>query len=302
MANYAKFGYQPKAVQWQKLLDYAFQYKFMIKNWPDDVLPIGPEFHPHNLSSQYLKLLIVPFIKRKAHSYYEAKLHTEAESLFEIDKKKSKGKHQGQGHTMEDVMSELDVDVPEIEFIAWPDVVQECLKQLNDKLMKHIQILTKCCQVIMNLLSLSPPTLPSNQCPPMNFTAVHRHEENYLPQVPDSFDCEPRPALPMSKDEPIAGGRQQTSPPFKVKKALWVDPTFVYCMEERPTNSRNDADSVPSSPILVLWLEIRELFLLGYSFKISYLKSLTDCLSRDSGGDDGINRFGDLDCIYNLPS
>ncbi|KAG1830072.1 hypothetical protein DFJ58DRAFT_848537 [Suillus subalutaceus] len=28
---------QPKAVQWRKLLDYAFQYKFMIKNWPEDV-------------------------------------------------------------------------------------------------------------------------------------------------------------------------------------------------------------------------------------------------------------------------
>jgi hypothetical protein len=76
--------------------------------------------------------------------------------LFEIDKKKSKGKHQGQGHTMEDVMSELDVDVPEIEFIAWPDgmtspcyhyiicflisVVQECLKQLNDKVPEMLDI------------------------------------------------------------------------------------------------------------------------------------------------------------------
>jgi hypothetical protein len=43
-------------------------------------------------------------------------------------------------------------------------------------------------------------------------------------------------------------------------------------------------------------------FLLDYSFKISYLKSLTDCLGRHSDGDDGINRFGDLGCIYNLPS
>jgi hypothetical protein len=120
-AQIAKFGYQPKAVQWRKLLDYAFQYKFMIKNWPEDVLPIGPEFNPHNLSSQHLKLLVVPFIKRKAHSYYEAELRTEAESLLELEKKKSKGKRRGQGRTVEDVMSELDVDVPEIEFAAWPD-------------------------------------------------------------------------------------------------------------------------------------------------------------------------------------
>jgi hypothetical protein len=120
-AQIAKFGYRPKAVQWRKLLDYAFQYKFMIKNWPDDVTPIGPEFNPHNLSSQHLKLLVVPFIKRKAHSYYEAELWTEAENLFEIEKKKSKGKHRGQERTVEDVINELDVDAPEIEFTAWPD-------------------------------------------------------------------------------------------------------------------------------------------------------------------------------------
>ncbi|KAG1863186.1 hypothetical protein DFJ58DRAFT_725085 [Suillus subalutaceus] len=96
-------------------------YKFMINNWPDDVPPIGPDFNPHNLSSQHLKLLVVPFIKHKAHSYYEAEFWTEAESLLEIGKKKSKGKHRGQKRTVEDVMSELDVNVPEIEFAAWPD-------------------------------------------------------------------------------------------------------------------------------------------------------------------------------------
>ncbi|KAG1788991.1 hypothetical protein EV424DRAFT_1550437 [Suillus variegatus] len=273
----SKFGYRPKAVQWRKLLDYAFQYKFMINNWPDDVLPIGPEFNPHNLSSQHLKLLVIPFIKRKAHSYYEAELRTEAESLFEIEKKKSKGKHRGQGRTVEDVISELDVDVPEIEFAAWPD---ECIKQLDDEVpeMFDIPLVTSALDVVLRKLvdsakfkasvpedllaaheahpdthemlpsdhespvTPSPPTLPSNQRPPTNFSAVHHREENDLPQAPDLFDCEPRPVLPMSRDEPVGGGRQQTSLPFKAKKALRVDPTFVRRMEERPTNSRNDAD------------------------------------------------------------
>jgi hypothetical protein len=249
----------------------------MINNWPDDVLPIGPEFNPHNLSSQHLKLLVVPFIKRKAHSYYEAELRTEAESLFEIEKKKSKGKHQGQGRTVEDVISELDVDVPEIEFAAWPDgmsspryhcivcflisVVQECIKQLDDEVpeMFDIPLVTSALDVVLRKLvdsakfkvsvpedllaaheahpdthetlpsdhespvTPSPPTLPSNQRPPTNFSAVHRREENYLPQAPDLFDHEPRPVLPTSRDEPVGGGRQQTSLPFKAKKALRVN-------------------------------------------------------------------------------
>ncbi|KAG1844542.1 hypothetical protein DFJ58DRAFT_844035 [Suillus subalutaceus] len=256
----SKFGYQPKAVQWRKLLDYAFQYKFMIKNWPEDVLPIGPEFNPHNLSSQHLKLLVVPFIKRKAHSYYEAELRTEAESLLELEKKKSKGKRRGQGRTVEDVMSELDVDVPEIEFAAWPD---ECIKQLNDEVpeMFDIPLVTSALDVVLRKLvdsakfkasvpedilaaheahpdgqtpsthdtlpsdhespvTPSPPTLPSNQRHPTNFTAVHRREDTHLPQVPNVFDRESRPVLPTSRDEPVGGGRRQASLPFKAKKTF----------------------------------------------------------------------------------
>lgn len=280
----AKFGYRPKAVQWRKLLDYAFQYKFMIKNWPEDVLPIGPEFNPHNLSSQHLKLLVVPFIKRKAHSYYEAELRTEAESLLELEKKKSKGKRRGQERTVEDVMSELDVDVPEIEFAAWPDgichfhviiipflmsIVQECIKQLNDEVpeMFDIPLVTSALDVVLRKLvdsakfkvsvpedilaaheahpdgqtpsthetlpsdhespvTPSPPTLPSNQRHPTNFTEVHRREDTHLPQVPDAFDCESRPVLPTSRDEPVGGGRRQTSLPFKAKKTLRVNATL----------------------------------------------------------------------------
>ncbi|KAG1809556.1 hypothetical protein EV424DRAFT_1542978 [Suillus variegatus] len=268
--------------QWRKLLDYAFQYKFMIKNWPEDVLPIGPKFNPHNLSSQHLKLLVVPFIKRKAHSYYEAELCTEAESLLELEKKKSKGKCRGQERTVEDVMSELDVDVPEIEFAAWRD---ECIKQLNDEVpeMFDIPLVTSALDVVLHKLvdsakfkvsvpedilaaheahpdgqtpsthetlpsdhespvTPSPPTLPSNQRHPTNFTEVHRREDTHLPQVPDVFDRESRPVLPTSRDEPVGGGRRQTSLPFKAKKTLRVDPTFMRHMEEHPADPRNDAD------------------------------------------------------------
>ncbi|KAG1835897.1 hypothetical protein DFJ58DRAFT_735409 [Suillus subalutaceus] len=258
----SKFGYQPKAVQWRKLLDYAFQYKFMIKNWPEDVLPIGPEFNPHNLSSQHLKLLVVPFIKRKAHSYYEAELRTEAESLLELEKK-SKGKRRGQGRTVEDVMSELDVDVPEIEFAAWPD---ECIKQLNDEVpeMFDIPLVTSALDVVLRKLvdsakfkaSVPEDILaaheahPDGQTPSTHDTLPSDHESPVTPspptlpsnQLPNVFDRESRPVLPTSRDEPVGGGRRQASLPFKAKKPLRVDPTFMRRMEERPADSRNDAD------------------------------------------------------------
>ncbi|KAG2092924.1 uncharacterized protein F5147DRAFT_779487 [Suillus discolor] len=268
--------------QWRKLLDYAFQYKFMIKNWPDNVPPIGPEFNPHYLSSQHLKLLIIPFIKRKVHLYYEAELQTEAENLFELEKKKSKGKHRAQDHTVEDIMSKLDVTVPEIEFAAWPD---DCLKQLQDKVpeMLDIPLVTSTLDVVLCKLvdsakfklsipedmlavneahsdapipstqemlprdheppvTLSPPTLPSNQRHSVNITPVHRREGSHPTRVPDVLDRESRPALPIRREEPTGGGKQQTSLPFKAKKISWADPTLARCMEERPPHSHNGTD------------------------------------------------------------
>ncbi|KAG1833601.1 hypothetical protein DFJ58DRAFT_847813 [Suillus subalutaceus] len=211
----SKFGYQPKAVQWRKLLDYAFQYKFMIKNWPEDVLPIGPEFNPHNLSSQHLKLLVVPFIKRKAHSYYEAELRTEAESLLELEKRSRRAS-------------------AEIEFAAWPD---ECIKQLNDEVpeMFDIPLVTSALDVVLRKLVDSAKFKASV---PEDILAAHEAH----PDVPNVFDRESRPVLPTSRDEPVGGGRRQASLPFKAKKPLRVDPTFMRRMEERPADSRNDAD------------------------------------------------------------
>ncbi|KAG1859393.1 hypothetical protein C8R48DRAFT_774731 [Suillus tomentosus] len=275
------FGYRPKAVQWRKLLDYAFQYKFMIKNWPDDVPPIGPDFNPHNLSSQHLKLLVVPFIKRKAHSYYEAELRAEAENLLEIEKKKSKGKHPGRERTMKDVIDELDVNVPEIEFAAWSD---ECLKQLKDEAseMFDIPLVTSTLDVVLRKLvnstkfkvsipedvlaaheahsdapvpspqetlpsdnqspvTLSPPTLPSNQRHARSTTPVHRQEGGDPTRVPDLFDPESCPILPTRREE-LGSGRRQTNLPFKAKKISRVDPSLAWHMEECPTHSHNDTD------------------------------------------------------------
>jgi len=49
------------------------------------------------------------------------------------------------------------------------------------------------------------------------------------------------------------------------------------------------------------WRQER-LFLLGYSFKVGCLQSVPDCLSGDSGRDDGINEFGGLGSISSLPT
>jgi hypothetical protein len=129
-------------------------------------------------------------------------------------------------------------------------IVQECIKQLNDKVLEmfDISLVTSALDVVLHKLAnsakfkasvpedilaaheahpdgqtpsthetlpsdhespvtLSPPTLPSNQHHPTNFTAVHHHKDTHLPQVPDAFDCESRPVLPTSRDEPVGGGR-----------------------------------------------------------------------------------------------
>ena len=41
-------------------------------------------------------------------------------------------------------------------------------------------------------------------------------------------------------------------------------------------------------------------FLLGYSFKINFLKGVPNCLSRDSSRDDGINVFCGLNSSRSL--
>ncbi|KAG1876141.1 hypothetical protein C8R48DRAFT_669336 [Suillus tomentosus] len=258
----SKFGYRPKAVQWRKLLDYAFQYKFMIKNWPDDVTPIGPEFNPHNLSSQHLKLLVVPFIKRKAHSYYEAELRTEAENLFEIEKKKSKGKHRGQERTVEDVINELDVDAPEIEFTAWPD---ECLKQLSDEVpeMFDIPLVTSTLDVVLRKLVDSAKFKASI---PEDMLAVHEaHSHGPIPSTAEMLpgghessspastspalpsnqyllDRESRPVRPTTRGELGGGGPRQANLQFKAKKTLRVAPPLPRRMEEHLPRSHNDTD------------------------------------------------------------
>ncbi|KAG1874039.1 hypothetical protein C8R48DRAFT_669671 [Suillus tomentosus] len=218
----SKFGYRPKAVQWRKLLDYAFQYKFMIKNWPDDVTPIGPEFNPHNLSSQHLKLLVVPFIKRKAHSYYEAELRTEAENLFEIEKKKSKGKHRGQERTVEDVINELDVDAPEIEFTAWPD---ECLKQLSDEVpeMFDIPLVTSTLDVVLRKLVDSAKFKASI---PEDMLAVHEaHSHGPIPSTAEMLPGGHESSSPASTSPALPSNQRHTTMATPVHRREGSHPT-----------------------------------------------------------------------------
>ncbi|KAG1830073.1 hypothetical protein DFJ58DRAFT_737096 [Suillus subalutaceus] len=139
-------------------------------------------------------------------------------------------------------MSELDVDVPEIEFAAWPD---ECIKQLNDEVPEMFDIpLGLSLKIYWQLMKhiRMPPDLAIKPTSPYQFHSSTSREDTHLPQVPNVFDRESRPVLPTSRDEPVGGGRRQASLPFKAKKPLRVDPTFMRRMEESPADSRNDAD------------------------------------------------------------
>jgi hypothetical protein len=104
-----------KSVQWRKLLDVAYQNKLQFKLWPDKVPPVGPDFNYHTLSTQHLKLLVVPYIKRRALQYYDAELKTEAENLLELRRKQGRSEK-----TLDDIIDELDVAVSEIDIVPWP--------------------------------------------------------------------------------------------------------------------------------------------------------------------------------------
>ncbi|KAG1847705.1 hypothetical protein F4604DRAFT_1687958 [Suillus subluteus] len=141
-----QFGYKTKSVQWRKLLDVAYQNKFQFELWPDEVPPVGPDFNYHTLSAQHLKLLIVPYIKRRASQYYDAELKTEAENLLELRHK--------QGHsdkTLDDIIDELDVAVSEIEIVPWlKDHIEQCEK--DDPKMFDIPLVTSASHIVLRKL------------------------------------------------------------------------------------------------------------------------------------------------------
>ncbi|KAG1848666.1 hypothetical protein F4604DRAFT_1935241 [Suillus subluteus] len=141
-----QFGYKTKSVQWRKLLDVAYQNKFQFELWPDEVPPVGPDFNYHTLSAQHLKLLIVPYIKRRASQYYDAELKTEAENLLELRHK--------QGHsdkTLDDIIDKLDVAVSEIDIVPWlKDHIEQCEK--DDPKMFDIPLVTSASHIVLRKL------------------------------------------------------------------------------------------------------------------------------------------------------
>ncbi|KAG1728535.1 hypothetical protein EDB19DRAFT_2027946, partial [Suillus lakei] len=142
-----QFGYKTKSVQWRKLLDVAYQNKFQFELWPDEVPPVGPDFNYHTLSAQHLKLLVMPYIKRRALQYYDAELKTEAENLLELRRK------QGQSEkTLDDIIDELDVAVSEIDIVPWPkDHIEQCEK--DDPKMFDIPLVTSASNIVLQKLA-----------------------------------------------------------------------------------------------------------------------------------------------------
>ncbi|KAG2076457.1 hypothetical protein BDR04DRAFT_1114047 [Suillus decipiens] len=138
-----QFSYKTKFVQWQKLLNIAYQNKFQFELWPDKVPLVGPDFNYHTLSAQHLKLLVMPYIKRRALQYYDTKLKTEAENLLKLRCK------QGQSEkTLDDVINELDVAVSEIDIVPWPkDHIKQCEKD-NPK-MFDIPLVTSASNIVL---------------------------------------------------------------------------------------------------------------------------------------------------------
>ncbi|KAG1784800.1 uncharacterized protein HD556DRAFT_1451367 [Suillus plorans] len=142
-----QFGYKTKSVQWQKLLDVAYQNKFQFELWPDGVHPVGPDFNYHTLSAQHLKLLVVPYIKRRATPYYDAELKTEATNLLELRRKQGRS-----DKTLDDIIDELDVTVSEIDIVPWPqDHIDQC--ENDDPRMFDIPLVTSASHIVLRKLA-----------------------------------------------------------------------------------------------------------------------------------------------------
>ncbi|KAG1883467.1 hypothetical protein F4604DRAFT_1920672 [Suillus subluteus] len=142
-----QFGYKTKSVQWRKLLDVAYQNKFQFELWPDEVPPVGPDFNYHTLSAQHLKLLVMPYIKRRASQYYDAELKTEAENLLELRRKQGRS-----DKTLNDIIDELDVAVSEIDIVPWPkDHIEQCEK--DDAKMFDIPLVTSASHIVLRKLA-----------------------------------------------------------------------------------------------------------------------------------------------------
>ncbi|KAG0696604.1 hypothetical protein DFH29DRAFT_879272 [Suillus ampliporus] len=141
-----QFGYKTKSVQWWKLLDVAYQNKFQFELWPDEVHPVGPDFNYHTLSTQHLKLLVMPYIKRRAKQYYDAELKTEAENLLELQRKQGRS-----DKTLDDIIDELDITVSEIDIVPWPkDHIEQCEK--HDPKMFDIPVVTSTSNIMLQKL------------------------------------------------------------------------------------------------------------------------------------------------------
>ncbi|KAG1850132.1 hypothetical protein F4604DRAFT_1687215 [Suillus subluteus] len=142
-----QFGYKTKSVQWRKLLDVAYQNKFQFELWPDEVPPVGPDFNYHTLSAQHLKLLVVPYIKRRASQYYDTELKTEAENLLELRRKQGRS-----DKTLDDIIDELDVAVSKIDIVPWPkDHIEQCEK--DDTKMFDIPLVTSASHIVLRKLA-----------------------------------------------------------------------------------------------------------------------------------------------------
>ncbi|KAG1727839.1 hypothetical protein EDB19DRAFT_1941966 [Suillus lakei] len=111
------------------------------------VPPVGPDFNYHTLSAQHLKLLVVPYIKRRALQYYDAKLKTEAENLLELRRKQGRSEK-----TLDDIIDKLDIAVSEIDIVPWPkDHIEQCEKD-NPK-MFDIPLVTSASNIVLRKLA-----------------------------------------------------------------------------------------------------------------------------------------------------
>ncbi|KAG2070386.1 hypothetical protein BDR04DRAFT_1118419 [Suillus decipiens] len=142
-----QFSCKMKSIQWWKLLNVAYQNKFQFELWPDKVPLVGPDFNYHSLSTQYLKLLIVPYIKCKALQYYGAELKMEAENLLKLQCRQGCS-----NKTLDDIIDKLDIAVSEIEIVPWPkDHIKQCEK--DDPKMFDIPLVTSAFHIVLQKLT-----------------------------------------------------------------------------------------------------------------------------------------------------
>lgn len=99
--------HEGKNIAWKTMLNSLYTHRVQIINWPAGVPPVGPDFVFKDLSTDELKALVVPYLKRCMERDYEAE-------LVRVEPKDQKRRNRGK-------MVAVKIPDEELMFEPWSD-------------------------------------------------------------------------------------------------------------------------------------------------------------------------------------